>query len=267
MKVVRTIRETREALAPLRSETIGLVPTMGALHEGHLTLCYPARVECDTVVMSIFANPAQFDEPVDFDSYPRDEERDLEFLRRNAEEDQGVEDVDVLFIPSLEEMYPPGFQTWVDVTELASTLEGAARPGHFRGVATACLKLFAIVRPNIAYFGRKDAQQIEVIRQMVRDLALDIEIASVPILRHDDGLAVSSRNVFLSPAEREQAPALFRALMTRDPERARAVLAAAGLEPDYVEVVEFDGRRLLAGAVRVGTTRLIDNVILEGDAQ
>ena len=264
MKVVRTIREAREALAPLRSGTIGLVPTMGALHEGHLTLCYAARVECDTVVMSIFPNPAQFEEPTDFASYPRDEERDLEFLRRNAEEDQGVEDVDVLFIPSLDEMYPPGFQTWVDVAELGSILEGAARPGHFRGVATVCLKLFSIVRPDIAYFGRKDAQQIELIRQMVRDLALDIEISSVPTVRHADGLALSSRNVLLSPAEREQAPSLFRALMTRDSKRARAVLADAGLEPEYLEVVKFDGRSLLAGAVRIGSTRLIDNVILEG---
>jgi len=261
VKVVRTIVEVREALAPLRAGTIGLVPTMGALHDGHLSLCIAARAECDTVVMSIFANPAQFDEPADFGSYPRDEERDLAIL---ASEDP--EDVDLVFIPSVDEMYPPGFQTWVDVTELGSVLEGAARPGHFRGVATVCLKLFAIVRPDIAYFGRKDAQQIEVIRQMVRDLALDTEISSIPTLRHADGLALSSRNVLLSPAEREQAPSLFRALQTRDPERARAVLAEAGLEPEYVEVIESDGRRLFAGAVRVGSTRLIDNMPLEGDS-
>jgi len=260
VKVVRTIAEVREALAPLREGTIGLVPTMGALHEGHVTLCDPARVDCDTVVMSIFANPAQFDEPADFASYPRDEERDLAFLTM-----EDPEDVDIVFIPSLEEMYPPGFQTWVDVTELGSILEGAARPGHFRGVATVCLKLFSIIRPDVAYFGRKDAQQVEVIRQMVRDLALDIEVCSVPTARDADGLALSSRNVLLSPAEREQAPSLFRALQTRDLERARAVLAEAGLEPDYIEVIESDGRHLFAGAVRVGSTRLIDNVVLKGD--
>ncbi len=265
MKVVRTIADARAALAPLRSGSIGLVPTMGALHGGHLSLCYAARVECETVVMSIFVNPAQFGDKVDLASYPRDEARDLAFLRRNAEEDQGVEDVDLVFIPSAEEMYPPGFQTWVDVTDLGAALEGEFRPGHFRGVVTVVLKLFAIIKPDRAYFGRKDAQQVEVIRQMVRDLALDVEVETVPTVRDADGLALSSRNVLLRPEERKQATSLFRALQTRDVDRAHAVLAEVGLEPEYIEVIESNGRKLLAGAVRVGSTRLIDNVVLNGE--
>jgi pantoate--beta-alanine ligase len=267
VKIARTISEVRRELEPLRDGSIGLVPTMGALHEGHLSLCYAARAECDTVVLSIFVNPAQFGDGTDLASYPRDEERDLEFLRRHAEEDQGVVDVDIVFVPSLEEMYPQGFQTWVDVTELGAGLEGTFRPGHFRGVATVVLKLFEIVRPSKAFFGRKDAQQSEVVRQMVRDLALDLEILVVPTVRDADGLAVSSRNARLSPEERIQAASIFRALQTRDPTRARAVLAEAGLEPDYLEVMEADGHKVLATAVRVGSTRLIDNVVLEGDTQ
>jgi len=265
VKVVRTIAEVREELEPLRANSIGLVATMGALHEGHMSLCHAARAECETVVMSIFVNPAQFGDDADLASYPRDEARDLQFLRTNAEEDSGVEDVDVVFIPSAEEMYPPGFQTWVDVTELGSVLEGKFRPGHFRGVATVVLKLLSIVDPNIAYFGRKDAQQVEVIRQMVRDLALDVEISSIPTVRDADGLALSSRNAGLTAEERRRATSLFRALQTRDASRARTVLAEAGLEPDYIEIIDSDGRKLLAGAVRVGSTRLIDNVVLKGD--
>lgn len=267
MKLVRTIAEVREALRPLRTGTIGLVPTMGALHEGHLSLCYAARVECDTVVLSLFVNPAQFGDGQDLAAYPRNEERDLEFLRRNAEEDQGVEDVDIVFIPTAEEMYPPGFQTWVDVTELGARLEGEFRPGHFRGVATVVLKLLEIVRPDKTFFGRKDAQQSEVIRQLVRDLAVDVEILVVPTVRDADGLAVSSRNARLSPDERTQAASIFRALQTRDPLRARSLLADAGLEPEYLEIIEADGRKLLATAVTVGSTRLIDNVVLEGDPE
>src|SRR5262245_53818499 len=240
---------------------------MGALHEGHIGLCSAARAECDTVVMSIFVNPAQFGDGYDLAAYPRDEERDLEFLRRHAKTDQGVEAVDVVFVPPPEEMYPPGFQTWVDVTELGASLEGTFRPGHFRGVATVVLKLFEIVRPDKAFFGRKDAQQSEVVRRMVRDLALDVEIVVVPTVRDPDGLAVSSRNARLSPDERVQAASIFRALQTRDPTRARAVLAEVGLEPEYLEVIEADGHRVLATAVRVGSTRLIDNVVLEGDTQ
>ena len=257
MKVVRTIAETRDALDTLRTGSIGLVPTMGALHEGHLSLLRAARDECDTVVMSLFVNPAQFREGADLQSYPRDEERDLKLAR--------TEGVDLVFAPSVEEMYPPGFQTWVDVTELGSILEGQFRPGHFRGVATIVLKLFNVVRPTSAYFGQKDAQQVEVIRQLIRDLALEVELRVIPVVRDQDGLALSSRNVLLSADERKRALALSRALATRDRGAALALLAAAnGLNVDYVELADFDPPTL-AGAVRVGSTRLIDNVPLEGE--
>ncbi|HJR94949.1 MAG TPA: pantoate--beta-alanine ligase, partial [Gaiellaceae bacterium] len=173
--------------------------------------------------------------------------------------------VDVVFAPSHDEMYPPGFQTWVDVTEVGSILEGRFRPGHFRGVATVVLKLFSIVRPTRAYFGQKDAQQVEVIRTLIRDLALEVELRVVPTVRDADGLALSSRNALLSPDERRRALALSRALATRDREQALAELASAnGLEVDYLEVADFDPP-VLAGAVRVGSTRLIDNVVLEGE--
>ncbi len=259
MKVVRTIRETREALAPLRSGTIGLVPTMGALHEGHLSLLRACRAENETEVMSLFVNPAQFGDETDLGLYPRDGDRDLALA-----EEAGV---DIVFAPSTEEMYPPGFQTWVDVTVLGSILEGRFRPGHFRGVATVVLKLFEIVRPQRAYFGQKDAQQAEVIRRMIRDLALEIELRVLPTVRDADGLALSSRNALLSAEERKHALALPRALATRDPQAARAELAATnGLLVDYVEVAAFDPP-VLACAVRVGSTRLIDNVILEGDPE
>ena len=255
MKVVRTGAETREALAPLRSGSIGLVPTMGALHGGHLALLRAARAENDTVVMSLFVNPAQFDASADLARYPRDEERDLELA--------GEAGVDVVFAPSHDEMYPPGFQTWVEVIELGSILEGRSRPGHFRGVATIVLKLFSIVRPTRAYFGQKDAQQVEVIRRLIRDLALEVELRVVPTVRDSDGLALSSRNPLLSPEERRRALELSRALATRDREHALAELAAAdGLEVDYVEIADFDPP-VLAAAVRVGSTRLIDNVVLE----
>ena len=257
MRVVRSIAEMRDALESLRTEPIGLVPTMGALHEGHLSLLRAARAECDTVVMSLFVNPAQFREGVDLQAYPRDEERDLARAR--------AEGVDLVFAPSVEEMYPPGFQTWVDVTELGSILEGQFRPGHFRGVATIVVKLFNVVRPTRAYFGQKDAQQVEVIRQLIRDLALDIEIRVLPVVRDEDGLALSSRNVLLSANERKRALALSRALGTRDRDAALALLSAAnGLKVDYVEIADFDPPTL-AGAVHVGSTRLIDNVPLEGE--
>ncbi|MGH3137868.1 MAG: pantoate--beta-alanine ligase [Gaiellaceae bacterium] len=259
MKIALTIQEAREALAPLRSGSIGLVPTMGGLHEGHLSLLRAARAENETVVMSLFVNPAQFGDESDFAHYPRAEGKDFALA-----DEAGV---DVVFAPSTEEMYPPGFQTWVDVTELGSTLEGRFRPGHFRGVATVVLKLFEIVRPQRAYFGQKDAQQAEVIRRMVRDLALEVELRVLPTVRDADGLALSSRNALLSSAERERASSLARALATRDREEALALLAEAnGLEIDYVEVADFDPP-VLAGAVHVGSTRLIDNVILEGDPE
>jgi pantoate--beta-alanine ligase len=252
MRICRTITEIRAALEPARDGTIGLVPTMGALHAGHVSLLEAARAECSTVVMSLFVNPAQFTDDGDLAGYPRDESRDLA-----AAAEAGV---DLVFAPGVEEMYPPGFQTWVDVAELGSILEGVFRPGHFRGVATVCLKLFTIVQPDLAYFGQKDAQQVEVLRRMVTDLALDLELRPLPTVRDDDGLALSSRNQLLSPDERERALLLPRALATGDPERALELLD--GLDVDYVEVALFHPP-VLAAAVRVGSTRLIDNIPLE----
>ena len=260
MRIVRTAADLREALEPLRGGELGLVPTMGAYHAGHLALFAAARSECDAVVASLFVNPAQFSESEDFDRYPRDEGAD----RRTAE-DAGV---DVLFAPRREELYSTGYQTWVDVAELSRPLEGAFRPGHFRGVATVCLKLFNLVRPNRAYFGQKDAQQVAVVKRMVRDLHVPVEIRVIETVRDADGLALSSRNVLLSPAERERALTLPRALATRDAKEARRLLDRVhleGLQVDYVEEADLDGMRVLAGAVRVGSTRLIDNVLLEGD--
>ncbi len=258
MRVERTIESVRAALAAHRSATVGLVPTMGALHGGHLALLAAARAENDVVVMSLFVNPAQFGQGEDLGGYPRDEARDL----RLAEE----AGVDVVFAPGAEEMYPPGFQTWVDVEELGSILEGRFRPGHFRGVATICLKLFVVVAPRRAYFGQKDAQQVAVVRQLARDLALELEIRACPTVRDADGLALSSRNAYLDRGERELALALPRALATRDLAAARAALASTdGIAVDYVEVASFDPP-VLAAAVRVGSTRLIDNIVLEEEA-
>ena len=257
MIVARTVADVRAGLADRRDGTVGLVPTMGALHAGHLALLAAARDRCETVVMSLFVNPAQFGEPADLNGYPRDEASDLERAREAG--------VDVVFAPSTAEMYPPGYQTWVEVTELGALLEGEHRPGHFRGVATVCLKLFTIVRPQVSFFGQKDAQQVEVLRRMVADLHLELELVVVPTVRQADGLALSSRNVRLSPAERERALALPRALATRDPATARSILEAAGLDVDYVEVAPFTPPTL-AAAVRVGSTRLIDNVPLEEES-
>jgi pantoate--beta-alanine ligase len=253
VKIVRTLGELRDALEP---GTIGLVPTMGSFHAGHLALFRAAREECETVVVSLFVNPAQFDSATDLEHYPRDEERDVQLA-----DDAGV---DVLFVPSADELYPPGYQTWIEVGELSRPLEGEFRPGHFRGVTTICCKLFNLVRPRFAYFGQKDAQQVEVVRRMVRDLNHDVEIRVLPTVRDEDGLAVSSRNVLLSSAQREAAAALPRALATRDPERARALLN--GLEVDYIEIADFEPR-VLAAAVRIGSVRLIDNVVLEGEPE
>ena len=257
MKVVRTVAELRAASRPGR---VGLVPTMGSFHDGHLSLFRTARGECDTVVVSLFVNPAQFAPTEDLARYPRDEQRDA----RLAEE----AGVDLLFAPSAEELYPAGFSTWVDVE--AAGAEGAARPGHFRGVATVCLKLFNLVRPHVAYFGQKDAQQAAVLRRVVRDLNLDVELRILPTVRDADGLAMSSRNVYLAPGERERALALPRALerarQAADPVAA-ARAALNGLEPEYVELVDVGGATVLAAAARVGATRLIDNVVLEGELQ
>lgn len=251
MKIVRTVAEIREALQPFSE--VGLVPTMGAYHEGHFSLFAAARAESDAVVASLFVNPAQFGPAEDLASYPRDEERDA-----RAAEEAGV---DFLFAPSPEEMYPPGYQTWIDVEELGRRLEGEFRPGHFRGVATVCCKLLNIVRPTRAYFGQKDAQQAAVVKRVVADLNLDVEIRVLPTIRDEDGLALSSRNAYLSPEEHEAALAIPRALATKDPAEARELLQ--DLEVDYVEVAELDGHRVLAAAVRVGKTRLIDNVLLD----
>jgi pantoate--beta-alanine ligase len=257
MKVVRTIAEVRAVLEPLRAGSIGLVPTMGALHEGHVALLRAARAANETVVMSLFVNPAQFAKDGDLARYPHTEERDL--ARAEAA------GVDVVFAPSTDEIYPPGFQTWVDVEELGSVLEGRFRPGHFRGVATVVLKLFTIVRPTRAYFGQKDAQQVEVIRRMIRDLALEVALEVAPTVRDADGLALSSRNARLSAEERTAALALPRALATHDRNAALVYLRSANaLEIDYVEAADFDPP-VLAAAVRVGETRLIDNVVLEGE--
>jgi pantoate--beta-alanine ligase len=249
MKVVRTIAELR---ALPRNGAVGLVPTMGAFHQGHLALFRAAREENDLVVASLFVNPAQFGAGEDLDTYPRDEERDA----RVAEE----AGVDILFAPDASELYPPGFQTWVEVEELGRRLEGEVRPGHFRGVATICLKLFNIVRPDLAYFGQKDAQQVAVVKRMVRDLDHEVQIRVVPTVRDADGLALSSRNAYLSAEERERALALPRALATQDPAQARVQLD--GLDVDYVEVADFEPP-VLAAAVRIGKTRLIDNVVLD----
>ena len=247
---MRTVRRIAD-LHPLDG-VIGLVPTMGALHAGHEALIRAAAEENDTVVVSLFVNPTQFDDGRDLAAYPRDEERDAAIARAAG--------ANVLFAPSADELYPGGFQTWVEVEELSRGLEGDHRPGHFRGVATICLKLFNIVRPRRAYFGQKDAQQVAVVRRMVRDLNLEVEIRALTTVRDADGLALSSRNDRLSPDERQLALALPRALATRDVDAARKLLD--GLDVDYVEIADFDPP-VLAAAVRVGSTRLIDNVVLE----
>jgi pantoate--beta-alanine ligase len=252
--VVRTIGE----LDLPRHGVVGLVPTMGALHDGHRALFRAARPDCDVLVASVFVNPVQFGDRGDLAAYPRDLERDAELA--------GSDGVDVIFAPPVAEMYPPGFATWVVPEGAAEGLEGDHRPGHFRGVATVCLKLFNIVRPQLAWFGRKDAQQVAVLKQLVRDLNVPVEIRVVDTVRDADGLALSSRNERLSVEDRERARAIPRALETHDAARARAVLAAAGVEPDYVAVADLDGPTLAIAAC-VGSTRLIDNVPLrEGES-
>jgi pantoate--beta-alanine ligase len=284
MRTVRTVAELRALLAPERraGRTIGLVPTMGYYHDGHLSLMRRARSENDVVVVSLFVNPAQFAPGEDFEAYPRDEERDLRLA--------DAEGVDVLFAPPVEEVYPTGFATTVTVSALTDMLEGdEAQRGsdHFQGVTTVVTKLFNMAAPDVAYFGQKDAQQALVIRKLVRDLDVPVRIEVCPTIRDPDGLALSSRNAYLSPDERERALALSRALRaaeaavatgTRD---AAAVVAAArdeldraGLEPDYLQlrsatdlspVERVNGSTLLAVAARVGRARLIDNAILGGE--
>ena len=260
MKTLRTIPDVRRELAP--AGRIELVPTMGAFHEGHLALFRAAREGSETVVASLFVNPTQFAANEDLTRYPRDEARDAKLAEAAG--------IDILFVPSLEEMYPDGYATWVDVEETGA--EGSARPNHFRGVATVCLKLFNIVRPQVAYFGQKDAQQAAVLRRMIRDLDLDLVLRVVPTVRDVDGLALSSRNAYLSEQDRNQALALPRALeagRSAYAEGADPVAAARralnGLVPEYIELLDLDGVTLLAAAARVGSTRLIDNIVLEGD--
>ncbi len=276
MRTIATFAEMTAA-RDAASGSVGLVPTMGFLHEGHLSLVRAARAECESVVVSIFVNPAQFGPGEDLARYPRDEERDLALLR-----DEGV---DIVFMPPSEEVYPPGFDDWVEVTgPIAERLEGEHRPGHFRGVATVVARLFRVVQPDRAYFGEKDAQQLRVIRRMGADLGLPVEVVGLPIVREPDGLAMSSRNVYLSPAERVRALSLSRALAEAEEsfrggerdaaairEAARRTLDAAGVEIDYVsvadegtleELVAIDRSALLLIAARVGKTRLIDNALL-----
>jgi len=284
MKTVRTVAELRELLAPERraGRGIGLVPTMGFFHDGHLSLMRQARADNEVLVVSLFVNPAQFGPGEDFAAYPRDEQRDTELAE--------AEGVDILFSPPVEEVYPDGFDVAVAVGSLTETLEGdEAQRGaeHFQGVTTVVTKLFNMVGPDVAYFGQKDAQQALVIRKLVRDLDIPVRIEVCPTIRDADGLALSSRNAYLSPDERERALALSRALRaaeaavesgTREAAAvvaaARDELARAGVEPDYLQlrsatdlspVERVNGSTLLAVAARVGRARLIDNAILGGE--
>ncbi len=277
MQVVGPILEIRALRQQLRG-TVGFVPTMGYLHEGHLALVKQARVENSAVIVSIYVNPAQFGPREDFGAYPRDLNRDLELLRG--------ERVDIVFVPSDDEMYPPEFSSWVDVEKVTERLEGASRPGHFRGVATVVAKLFNIVQPSRAYFGQKDAQQVMVIKRMVADLNMGIEILVVPTLRESDGLAMSSRNIYLSLKERQAATILFKALtlarqLSQGGEKdagkiRRQMTSLIQKEPlaqiDYVGIADaetleelslLDRPALASLAVRIGKTRLIDNMPLE----
>jgi pantoate--beta-alanine ligase len=274
MRTVRTNAEMRAVRAQARG-TVGLVPTMGAFHAGHHALMRAARARCDVVVVSLFVNPAQFNDSADLAAYPRDEQRDAAEAAELG--------VDVLYAPPVEEVYPPGFATTVRVEGLSDVLEGAQRgPGHFAGVCTVVTKLFNVVQPDVAYFGQKDAQQVAVLRRMVRDLDIPVELAIVPTVREPDGLALSSRNVLLAPDERRRAVSLSRALRAAEAaiehgERdADAISRAArsamnGVEPEYLALVDpdsfqpittVDGRVLVAVAARIGATRLIDNTIV-----
>jgi pantoate--beta-alanine ligase len=277
MQVVGPISEIR-ALRQQLSGTVGFVPTMGYLHEGHLALVKQARIENSAVIVSIYVNPTQFGPREDFGAYPRDLNRDLELLRGGG--------VDIVFVPSDDEMYPPEFSSWVDVEKVTERLEGASRPGHFKGVATIVAKLFNIVQPSRAYFGQKDAQQVMVIKRMVSDLNMGIGIIVVPTLRESDGLAMSSRNIYLSPRERQAATILFKALTLarqlreggeKDAEEIRRQMTSLiQKEPlaqiDYVSIADaetleelslLDRPALASLAVRIGRTRLIDNMALE----
>jgi len=271
---ISDIREERKSL----SEPLGFVPTMGFLHEGHLSLMRAAKNDCKSVVASIFVNPTQFGANEDFDSYPRDPEKDLELLKS--------EGIDLVWIPTREIMYPPGYQTWVEVQELTSVLEGKRRPGHFKGVTTVVAKLLNVIQPQKAFFGQKDAQQAIVIQQMVRDLNFNLEVVICPIVREPDGLAMSSRNVYLNPAERQAATVIFHALKSAEKTYMNGEFSSSRIvamieniiksEPlariqyvscaDVTTLEEVTGEIinpvLISMAVYFGKTRLIDNIII-----
>lgn len=280
MRLFKTIEEIRSFINSQRSEgkTIGLVPTMGYLHQGHLSLVHEATRRCDVVVVSIFVNPSQFGPNEDFQSYPRDLQRDAGLVAEAG--------VDAIFAPEITEMYPAGFSSYVEVTGLTEVLCGASRPGHFRGVTTVVTKLFNIVKPNMAFFGQKDFQQVMVIKRMIADLNMEVQVVEVPIMRESDGLAMSSRNVYLSQEGRAAALVLSRSLGIAKERVAagirdiniikEAVIKEITSEPlaniDYVEILSIpdlkqtdtlEGKVLLALAVRFESTRLIDNIVLE----
>lgn len=280
MKIVKTIKEVREIVSQQykNGRTVGLVPTMGYLHKGHLSLVEEARRNNDFIIMSIFVNPTQFGKNEDFDKYPRDLERDAALAEKAG--------VDVIFYPEIEEMYPEGYKTYVNVEDITEILCGKSRPGHFRGVTTVVSKLFNIVKPHRAYFGQKDAQQVAVIKKMVKDLNFDIEIVTCPIVREEDGLAMSSRNVYLDEQQRKSALILSKSLFEAqkqilDGEHDKQKVLDSIIkmlhteecaEIDYVEIVNADtledieeikGKVLIALAVKIGTTRLIDNIVVE----
>jgi pantoate--beta-alanine ligase len=282
MRTVRTVEGLRAVLAPARREglAIGLVPTMGALHEGHLSLIRHARRQCDRVVVSLFVNPSQFNERSDLERYPRNEAHDAELAAEAG--------ADILFAPGVEEVYPHGFSTAVEVLGVTERLEGASRGSeHFRGVATVVTKLLCMTLPDMAYFGQKDAQQVVVIRRLAEDLNLPVRIEALPTVREPDGLAMSSRNALLDPGDRARAVAIPAALaaahdLVREGERsvatilegARSVMGLGGIETEYVALVDPDtleplerltARGLLAIAARLGTVRLIDNTVLQAE--
>lgn len=282
MEIVRSVAEAKELARGWRAAglSVGLVPTMGYLHEGHESLMDAARAACDRVIVSVFVNPIQFGPDEDFDSYPRNLHRDAAICEAHG--------AHAVFHPSVEDMYPAGFSTFVEVEGLTDALCGASRPGHFRGVCTVVSKLFNIVQPHRAFFGQKDAQQLAVIKRMVADLNMDVQVVGCPIVREADGLAKSSRNTYLDPQERQAALVLSRAIRAaeqavydgqRDAACVRAIIEGTiAAEPlariDYVQVVDgltmqpvetIEGSVLVAIAVHIGTTRLIDNFIFEGE--
>jgi pantoate--beta-alanine ligase len=277
VKVIETIGEMKRLRRRL-TEPVGFVPTMGYLHEGHLALVRRARAENPSVVVSIFVNPTQFGPQEDFNSYPRDARRDLALLQK--------EGADIVFMPSVAEMYPRQFDGWVEVGKVTERLEGASRPGHFLGVATVCAKLFNIVQPTTAYFGQKDAQQAVVIKKMVADLNMNLEIVTIPTVREPDGLAMSSRNTYLNPEERKAATVLYQALTLAQKlwsqgetdahrlrqEMTKLIQKQPLAKIDYVSIADAETLdeldtvnppALVSLAVKLGKTRLIDNVVLE----